>query len=112
MTGVDVRKLWVGGLIGGDGVVQILGRDIPYPVEEVQQQLDLIYFMMGVGCFNCPVVTVLRLKPELAVEQVLGDSNRTLVTAFCLGGVRLAQHNRQQELGCHVPQAITLEFKE
>lgn len=111
MAEEDHRMLMVGGLIGGDSTVNIVGGDLPYSEEEVQAQLNIIDFMQAVGCFNCPVMTELKMKPSLDVQSVLGSRTRTLVTAYCPGGVKLIDLARQAELGCHTPQKIELHFK-
>lgn len=107
----DKRELVVGGLIGGEGVVKIVGADLPYSQEVVAEQLNATDFMYLVDCFNCSVVTELGLKPELDVQSVLGQGDRTLITAVCIGAVRLIQMGKKEELSCHVPKVIELSFK-
>jgi hypothetical protein len=106
----DLRSLIVGGLVGGEGVVQILGRDLPYSEEEVSQRFDAIQFMQAVGCFQCVVMTELRKKPKLDIQAVLGSKDRTLIEVVCPGAVDMIKAHRQVELQCHVPKEIQLVF--
>ena len=107
----DIRTLIAGGGVGGDGVVFIVGKDLPYPVNEVKEEFDLAKFMALVDCATCPVVTDLNMEPMVNVDQVLKNENRTLITAFCMGAVRMAHAGRQTELGCHRPKAVKLVFQ-
>ncbi len=110
MSETITQTLVIGGGVGEDGVIRMVGNDMPFPVGDVNDQFDVVQFMQAVSCFNCPVMSEFIQRPDVKVEQVPG-LKRTLITGYCQGAVELVKAGRQRELGCHQPKAVKLVFQ-